>query len=185
MYQAALFLRGLYGRLRLRGWIPQQAGCNPLEAWRQCNLQSGLRGPWWWLQIWLLLCSPLVFLCSSMLGPPSPCTLAVASLPQLTKSWGSLPSRDHQQGWMQHLCLAREVAMGHLPLSSLLMLHRGDIWLLSQLAECGHQSCQFLSGLLCGGHLFCRHLCKGQFFGGLLHFLWSGWDSQFWHLDIL
>ena len=49
----------------------------------------------------------------------------------------------------------------------------GDIWLLSQLAEHGHQSNQFLSGLLHGNCLFCRHFCRDQLLSGLLHFLWS------------
>ena len=114
--------------------------------------------------------SCMAHLCSSALQCWAllPHTPAAILLPQLIKSWRGPPSGDHQVGWMQHLHPAREVAMGHLPLYSLLMPHKRDIWLLSWLAECGHQSGQFLSGLLCGGHLFCRHLCRGQLFGGLL-----------------
>ena len=154
-----------------RGWIPQQVGHTSLEVWRWCNL--GLEGLWWWHRVWLLLHGPLVLFGSLMPGCPSPCFLAAVLPPQLTKSWRGPSGRGHWPGWMQHLSPTGEVTMGCLPLLSLLMPHRGDIWLLSQLTKCGCHSSQFLSGLLFRGCLFHRHLCRDQLFDGL-HFLWSG-----------
>ena len=59
-----------------------------------------------------------------MLGPPSPHTLAVASLPQLAESQRAPPCGDHWPGGMQHICPAREVAMWNFPLFSLLVPYR-------------------------------------------------------------
>ena len=87
---AALFLGGLNGGWR--GWLPDQAGCNLLEAWRRCYLWSGLGGPWWQLWVRLLLHGPFAFFGSSTLGPSSPHTLAAALPPQLAKSWRVHPA---------------------------------------------------------------------------------------------
>ena len=60
-------------------------------------------------------------------GPSFPNTLAVASQPQLPQSQQGLPGRDHRPGGMQHLCPAREVAIGYLPIFFLLVHIRGHL----------------------------------------------------------
>ena len=108
-----------------------------------------------------------------MLDPPSPmlsCSITASTCWESEGSaqWGSLTSLDAAPPSSQGSCY-RAPPPFLLPCAT-----QGDMWLLSWLAEHGHWSDQFLSGLLCGGHLFCRHFCRGQLFGGLLHFLWSG-----------
>ena len=57
---------------------------------------------------------------------------------------GVHPVGDHWLGGMQYLHPARKVVPWNFPLFSLLVPHRGNIWLLSWLADHGHQSGWFL-----------------------------------------
>ena len=107
------------------------------------------------------------FLGSSVLGPTSTCTLAVALLPQLAESHRALSCGDHSLRWMQHLCPAMKAIIVVPPPFSFSLCSTGGTSgssvspLAMAIGVAGSSSGSPVGCLLCRCH------CKGCLFGGL------------------